>query len=209
MPSLTPTSAFNCNSPAFSFAPRVPHDYNLPRLPWAICSPQYTHAHSLLKSISAFRCHPIWTHTFFWTGYWTKSGQELQMCWPASQEVCNFWLASCTGYMHALHIKAITAASQPKQTICKPDIMVTEGRRAWDFRWLHAKSEQACLTNHQASNFLRKGDERWHHLLMILGNTLKLVIWTVIYCSKFKTQTFEMHNKQFITAIYNRFCFFS
>lgn len=55
-----------------------------------------------------------------WTGYWAKSGQELL----ASQEACMSWLPSCSARMHALHICAITAASQAKQTICK----VTEGR---------------------------------------------------------------------------------
>ena len=128
MPSLTPTSTFNCNTAAFSFAPRVPHEYNpqgsrkqfvLPRTPMPV---------SLLKSISALRYHLIQTYTFFWTGYWTKSSQDLQMCWPASQEVCLFGLASCTGYMNTLHCKAITAASQAKRVICKPSTIVKARR---------------------------------------------------------------------------------
>lgn len=125
MPSSTPTSAFNCNTPNFSFAPCVPCDYNPPRFPWAIF---FTLIHPCPSSPEDHFSLMLSSHItsyLLWTGYWTKSGHELQMCWSASQE-----MASCTGYMHVLYIKAITAASQAKQMICKPDRVVTEGRRA-------------------------------------------------------------------------------
>lgn len=58
------------------------------------------------------------------------------------------WLPSCSAHMDTLHINAISAASQAKQTICKADIRVIEGRRAQDCCLHHAKSEQAGSTNH-------------------------------------------------------------
>lgn len=89
-----PTSAFNSNTPAFFLALCVPHDYNRPRLPSAT-SPQYTHAHSLLKSISALHYHPIWTHTFFRLAI----GQNLiKNCrnagGPATRYARSDWLAA-------------------------------------------------------------------------------------------------------------------
>lgn len=178
MPQLD--SAFNYNTPAFSSAHCVPQDYNAssstssPILLAQSSSAQ--HSSILLPShINSYH---------FWTGYWTKSDQNLHTCCLAGQP----------GGVHgpaAQETQAITSASQAKGRICKPDFMVRAERRTWNFEMFHVKPKQACLTNHQTSNFPRKGDERWHHLLMIFCNALKLAIWTLLCCSKFRTQSFE------------------